>query len=620
MAREAELSLLQQLVEEGDTVPERPSGAVLVGPAGVGKTALLAELLGSVATTGRPVARTIATRSAADTPFAALAPLAPTVSPAGHPDLSTWFRTFAESLRTNDGRRPVLAVDDAHLLDAGSAALVLHLAITRAATVVVACRRGEDVPDPVTALWRDDLVPRVDLQPFSRQETARMVETFLGDEVSTQTLQRLVAVSDGNVLYVRELLLGALDAGALRRGSDGVWHWDGSLVLAPRLVDAVSQRLTALSDAQRHALALLCVGEPLALAHMERIADPQALAGLERAGLARVVESGGQPELRLDHPLHGDVVLSRVGVVEQRRLRRVLADEVEAHGTGSHHETLRVATWRLDGGGEVDAALLTEAAVIANQAFDRPLAEKLGRAARDRGARGLSDVALAEALTTQNRHEEAEQVFRDAEEDILAIADMALHQRYLHIRHIALYLGLGRPEEQLALLERFDRSHRASGDPDRARVAGQLAAGYRANVLLDAGRLAEVGRVTEPILAEGADVGPLPTLLALEVQGEALAYAGRTAQARELHRRLLDLAATGDPLVVAPSPRPSCRRCCARCSRAGAPRRWRSCPWSVSTLSTTPTPTSAPWSRWCSEAPSCTPGVPSRYAVRCGRH
>lgn len=549
MAREAELALLQQLVEEGDLAPERTSGAVVVGPAGVGKTALLAELVGSMAATGRPVARTIATRSAADTPFAALAPLAPRVSLDDQPDLSSWFRTFADSLRTDDGRRALLVIDDAHLLDSGSAALVLHLAITRAATVVVAFRRGEDVPDPVTTLWRDDLVPRVDLQPFSRQETARMVETVLDGKVSPQTLQRLVSVSDGNVLYVRELLLGALDAAALRRGPDDVWRWDGSLVLAPRLVDAISQRLGSLTGGQRRAMALLCIGEPLGLAHMERIADPEALAGLERAGLVRVIEGKSGPECRLGHPLHGEVLLNQVGVVEQRRLRRILADELEAHGTRTDQDTLRIATWRLDGGGEVDPVLLTDAAVLANQAFDRPLAEKLARAARLRGARGLAEVALAESLTMQNRHEEAEQVFAEAEQEILAIDDMALHQRYLHVRHVALYLGLGRPDDQIALLDRFDQSHRDSGDPTRARIAGQLAAGYRANVLLDAGRLAEVGRVTEPILAEDARVGPLPTLLALEVRGEALAYSGHMTRARLLHRRLLDLAATGDPLV-----------------------------------------------------------------------
>lgn len=547
MARDAELSLLRSLVDEAKD--DRVSGAVLAGASGVGKTALLAELLRIASAEGRTTLRAIATHSAAETPFAALAHLASTSSLHQHQDLASWFREFGEALRGDSEVRPLLVVDDAHLLDAGSAALVLHLAMTRAASVVVAIRRGESVPDPITALWRDELVARIDLQPLSRLETGRMIETALGGRVSLHTRHRLVEVADGNALYVRELVLGALEADALQRGHDGVWRWDGPLVLAPRLVDAVSQRLAGLDRNEQHALALVAAAEPLALDHLEQLTDPSSVVRLERLGLVQIAEGLHVPECRVGHPLHGEVVLEQLGAVGRRHLYRQLADDFEARESGGDLDLLRVATWRLEGGGQLDGERLAAAAVLANQAFDRPLAERLARAARERGSHGLADVALAEALSNQNRHADAEAVLAQSEAKVLAFPDVGLHQRYLHVRHVALYLGLGRPEEHLAMLARFDAAHEGVTNEDRARRARQAASGYRTSVLLDAGRLSDVLETTERLLTDRTAVGPLPTLLALETRAEALGYLGRVSCARAIHAELLELAASGDPLV-----------------------------------------------------------------------
>ncbi len=62
------------------------------------------------------------------------------------------------------GVRPlVVFVDDAHLLDGGSATLVHQLALTRAATVLVTVTSGETAPDPVVALWMDGPAERIEL-------------------------------------------------------------------------------------------------------------------------------------------------------------------------------------------------------------------------------------------------------------------------------------------------------------------------------------------------------------------------------------------------------------------------------------------------------------------------
>ena len=73
-------------------------------------------------------------------------------------------------------------------------------------------RRGESVPDPVTALWKEDLALRVDLQPLSTTEMGGLIRRALGGPVSDRTVARLTAVSGGNVLYARELVMAAAAA------------------------------------------------------------------------------------------------------------------------------------------------------------------------------------------------------------------------------------------------------------------------------------------------------------------------------------------------------------------------------------------------------------------------
>src|ERR671931_488760 len=72
VGRERELHLIGGLVRS----PER-SGAVVAGPAGVGKTRLVLECLADAARAGLPTAQAAVTRSAARLPFGALAPLLP---------------------------------------------------------------------------------------------------------------------------------------------------------------------------------------------------------------------------------------------------------------------------------------------------------------------------------------------------------------------------------------------------------------------------------------------------------------------------------------------------------------------------------------------------------------
>lgn len=70
-------------------------------------------------------------------------------------------------------------VDDAHLLDEASAALTHLLATTERTFVLATVRSGEQVPDAVTALWKDGLADRIELPPLAVDESGELLSAAL---------------------------------------------------------------------------------------------------------------------------------------------------------------------------------------------------------------------------------------------------------------------------------------------------------------------------------------------------------------------------------------------------------------------------------------------------------
>lgn len=522
-----------------------PRGAVIVAPAGVGKTRMLHEVRAWAEHEGLPTATVIATMAAAATPYGAMLHLLPDPVREADSDVSTWYATFARSL-ARDGVPPILLVDDAHLLDPGSAALVLHLALQRAVIPVVAARANEAVADPITSLWKDGLTLRVDLQPFSPREIAQLLEESLGAPLSPRSAHRLYEVCQGNVLYVRELVLAAVETGSLAR-VDGIWQWDEAVVPAPRLSDAVGRRLDGLDQVDLEALATVALGEPLPLAAAEDLIPSSSLGRLEQSGRVRVEQDGAETDVfRLGHPLYGEIVLSRVGHAARRRLVRRLADALAAHSSDPI-DALRVTRWRLESGVPVAPEDLVAAARTANHRFDPALARRLAREAIERQAGTAAYVELARALNGLGAFSEAEQILSQHEEEILGDRSDHLHLRYLDCRFRSLYLGLGQREETLGMLDRFLAVH--PGRSRHALEAHHLVTAYRATIHLDDGATETCLAALVPVLAD-ASTDELTRLNALEAAGEALAYLGRRADAEPVLTALARLGHEGSPAVA----------------------------------------------------------------------
>ena len=540
MGRTAELRALTDLVEPGRSADQ--GSAVIVAPAGVGKTRLLREALEHADTVGRPSVFAIATQAAAATPYAALAQLAPETSAADHAGVSSWYAEVADTLRAAPGGPTVIGVDDAHLLDSGSAALLLHLALTGSATVLVTVRQGVRPPDPITAMWKDGLAERMDLQPLSPAQIGELIDAMVPGTIAERAKHRIALVSGGNALYARELVRGALEAGSLQE-RDGLWQWDGTVVLAPRLIDAVSARLADLDSMHLEALATVSMAEPLALPIAELLLSTGTLVRLERLGMVTVSEA--ESECRVAHPLYGEVARDSLTGSTRRRLLRELIDVVENSGLRTDSDTVLVASGRLRLGQAIDPGLLTAAAVIANHNFDHALAARLAQSAIDHGGGPAAAVQAAIAAAGCSGFAEAEKLLATAESTIVH-AHHELCPHYLATRVRALQQGLGQVSDALAMVDRFEAAH--DSDDEHARHSHELARAHRAEIYIEDGRLAETVTLGTQLLAvDGVD--PLARLMAAETAGEALAYQGLTQRSRALHPIMAALAEAGPPEV-----------------------------------------------------------------------
>jgi ATP/maltotriose-dependent transcriptional regulator MalT len=501
-------------------------GALVAGTAGVGKTRLIREVIEAMP--GCRVEFVTATESARTLPFGAVAHLLP-----DDPELIDRVDLLAvigrHLVQRAEGRPLVVAVDDIHLLDHLSAALVHHLATTRTASVLLTLRSGEAAPDAVTALHRDDLLLRLELQPISKAEFGDLVEGVLGGMVEQVSLNRMWGVTEGNVLFARELLGDALDAGTLRL-HHRVWRWSGGLGIAPRLRETVAHRLGTLDPAQRKFLELLAVGEPLFLSRAVALAPDVSLPVLERRGLVMTEPADQGALVRLAHPLFGEALRAAMPLSVHRQLSHELARSLSSADRELPGEAIKLALLREAAGETVEPTLLTQAARNANALSDGTLAERLARASVAAADHFDARFELGRALLIQNRFEESARVLMPL---IGSESDDDDRERLADTLAMAVFYGLGRVDEALDLVKRIE-----DDVADPAIVA--LLQCHRATLLAFGARFTEAAELGAQALNSTTD--DIVRVRSLTSVGISLVMAGRIDDALALNEGTLEAA------------------------------------------------------------------------------
>ncbi|HEX4865946.1 MAG TPA: AAA family ATPase, partial [Acidimicrobiales bacterium] len=393
----------------------RGGGIMLVGSAGVGKTALARVLLDGLDDhPGTRVLRLTAHASSPEIPFGAFAPLVPDID-GGQGDtrepfflLQTIRRAVTELA---GGLELMIAVDDAHRLDGASATLLFQLVSTGAAKAVVSARVGEEFAPALQSLWKDGLLERIDLQPLGRDDSVELTELMLGGPADEELGEALWDTSRGNPLYVRELIVAGRDAGNIVE-ERGVWRLTGTLTIGPRLQELLDERLSALDEPLRDSMEVIAFAEPVPLKAALQVVPDSHLDGLQRRGLVAVETSADEVHARASHPLYGELVRARLSETRTNELRRQMADAFEQAGR-LQTDLLRVASWRLLSGSTAHAGLLLDAALLAAAGFDWPLAARLAEASVGAGGGIPAKIALADSLGHLGRPSEALVVLGD---------------------------------------------------------------------------------------------------------------------------------------------------------------------------------------------------------------
>jgi DNA-binding CsgD family transcriptional regulator len=453
VGRESDLAQSLGLIESG-------TGIALLGTAGVGKSRLLHELGDRAERAGKALVRTVAaasTRSIPFAPFVELLPGAPTQD-----RLMLLGRALDSLQERSSARGLVLAVDDAHHLDAESLAFLISAVSSGAATICLTARTGAVMEADLVGLWTNGVIARIDVEALDRDRARALTEARLGP-IDAGLEEQLWELAAGNPLVLHELIEGSVGR-TLSRSEDGTWIQSGALAQSTRLADLVTSRLEALPDGLRPAMEMVAVGAPLPLAMVASVAG-EALAQLEDRGLVAIIDgTAGVPTVIPDHPLYGEILKANTGSARLRAVHRAL---VEASMTAAGpSDPLRVAVWQRDTGEIVSAEVAIAGGVEALVRHDPALAEELVRPLGSDDDRAA--LVLGRSLSYQQRFTEAEEVLRGRDPD-----DKTFLGEIASARAQNLGFGLGRIADARDLLAEV--TSRVDDDQLRARLNNERA-------------------------------------------------------------------------------------------------------------------------------------------------
>jgi DNA-binding CsgD family transcriptional regulator len=417
---EGDAGAARRLEERGDelrrirSAVERASGGsgsllVIEGPAGIGKSRLLAEACSTAEREGLQVLRARggalerdlaygAVRLLLERPLAALseaqraevlggaaALAAPALAVAGHDEQAPPDRRFAVDhglfwcVANLAERRPLLlAIDDAHWFDAPSLRFLHYLArrvLDLPVAMIVAMRQGEHGPEPLLAaqLTVEPHAAVVRPAPLSSEGVAAVLGGRMAGTVASEFAASCHAAVRGNPFLLSELA-GALVAEGLRPTADAAARV--RQVRPQTLSRAILLRLARMpAEAGQLATAVAVLGEAVDLDLARDLAaqnEAAAAEALDRLAAAEILS----PALPLDfvHPIVREVVSGELGPAARARWHA------------------RAATLIVERGGPIERA--APHLLWTTPAGDANTARALRRAARGALDRGASDIAM----------------------------------------------------------------------------------------------------------------------------------------------------------------------------------------------------------------------------------
>jgi DNA-binding CsgD family transcriptional regulator len=413
----------------------------------VGKSRIAREALSAAASQGRATRWTVGASSARSIPLGAFAAWAPS----GVTDSVQLLRGVVESLTAAPSNADVvIGVDDAHLLDDLSTFVVHQIVARGAAKVILTVRDDAPLPTALQEICQVGRFDRFDLAPLPPDETTALLSAALGGSVAPDAAARLWKLTHGNALYLQNIVEQEIADGRIAHERES-WRWTGEPNLPPGLTELIESRIGDLPSAVGDVLDVLAVGEPIELATLSRITDAGAVEEADVRGLITVEPAGGGIDVRVAHPLYGEVRRKRAAPTRLRRLRGLVADQLAASDDRDDVRVIvRRAALSLDSDLAPDADLLAHAAHGAVWLADLALADRLAEAAVKAGGGPEPSFIRAHALSWLGYGEEAETVLAGIHTSELTDRERA---RFAFLRSSNMLWALGDPARAKEIID-----------------------------------------------------------------------------------------------------------------------------------------------------------------------
>ncbi|GAA4656825.1 LuxR C-terminal-related transcriptional regulator [Arthrobacter cryoconiti] len=350
-------------------------GAVVIGPWGVGKTAL-ARNIEKLLNPTTHVVRVFGSTTMTSIPYGPLSLLVAKLPTTALETPVGIIHGIADLLQSEaNGKKVLLIIDDLPGLDVMSLGVIMHLVISGCVKILVMVRDLNNLPEDMLWLHKDGLLDQVQLEYFSRAEVAELISSATDSAISESAVTALHSASSGIPLVLKALFDEQVANGGIRHRR-GVWVVTGPINLDPAsaLSEIVSSVLARENETVRVGVEKMALIRRAPLSIVISALGEDTAAQMEQRGFLKI-SSQKWRHTYLTHRYVADIVR---GWLSAERKATLLA-EISACASSELKaldgpEIMSMAAWSLDAGLVLAPEAALTAALEAVRNFDPGLA------------------------------------------------------------------------------------------------------------------------------------------------------------------------------------------------------------------------------------------------------
>ena len=350
-------------------------GAAIIGPRGVGKTTLSRAVEARISASTH-VVRAFGSRNDTEVPYGIFSVHVARLSDHHTETPAAVLHGLVELIRQDaNGRPTVIVVDELPGIDTASMAVLMQLALSGTAKLLVMARSPADLPEDLVWMVKDGLLATQRIDVFSRAEVRTLLARALDGAVAESVVAVFYASSAGNPLVLQALVNEHRSSGALRRHG-GIWVLVGRLTASADnlLAELVESRMARQPASVRTSLEKFALLRKVPLSVAIHALGPDSVTELEERGFL-AASPGSHNTVSLAEPYIGESIRNRLSAAEKAGYFQEMSGVLSMDpAMMDQQQLLTFAVWVNDAGMVLEPAVALAAAQAAIHFFDPQLA------------------------------------------------------------------------------------------------------------------------------------------------------------------------------------------------------------------------------------------------------